>query len=75
MRSDAGAVRVRAHVTEGIHPQAVFLAHGFGARNRRLSLAAGRGANDNDLVTGRGDLAAGSAATGETIVSVARAEG
>ncbi len=73
VRSDVGEVRVRAHVTEGIHPQAVFLAHGFGTRNAAQRLAAGFGANDNDLIVDRLDAAAASAASCETIVRVAKA--
>ncbi len=73
VRSEVGEVRVRAHVTEGIHPQAVFLAHGYGTRNVAQRLAAGCGVNDNDLVVDRLDAAAASAATCETIVRVAKA--
>ncbi|MHB1006100.1 MAG: molybdopterin-containing oxidoreductase family protein [Chloroflexota bacterium] len=73
VRSEAGLVTVRAHLTETIHPQAVFLVHGFGARNPRLHLAAGCGVNDNQLVVDRIDGTSASAASSETIVTVAKA--
>lgn len=42
---------VRLKVTEGIHPECVYMVHGFGQRSRLLSRAGGRGASDTDLMT------------------------
>ncbi|MGA7983197.1 MAG: molybdopterin-dependent oxidoreductase [Chromatiaceae bacterium] len=43
--------RVRVRVTERIGPDAVYLVHGFGHRDRRLRLADGVGASDTVLIT------------------------
>lgn len=73
VRSEVGEVRVKAHVTEGIHPQAVLLMHGYGTRARAQRRAFGRRVNDNDLIVDRsGDMGV-SAASCETIVQVLRA--
>ena len=71
--SDAGEVRLRVQVTEGIHPQAAFLAHGYGTRNPAQRLAVGCGVNDNDLVVDHAEIATVGAATCETIVRVVKA--
>jgi thiosulfate reductase / polysulfide reductase chain A len=51
--SRVGAIELPAHVTEEVRPDCVMVAHGFGHRSRDLSLAAGRGARDADLVPDR----------------------
>lgn len=38
-------------VTERIHPQAVYVVHGFGRQPRGMRVAHGRGIDDNELVT------------------------
>ncbi len=38
-------------VTQRIHPEAVYLVHGYGRKPRGLSFARGRGIDDNELVT------------------------
>ncbi|MDX1336008.1 MAG: molybdopterin-dependent oxidoreductase, partial [Gammaproteobacteria bacterium] len=43
--------RVRARVTERIRPDSVYLPHGFGHTDKRLSLAYGKGADDSALMT------------------------
>ena len=72
VRSEAGELRVRATVTEGLHPQAVFLLHGYGTRARAQRQAFARGVNDNDLVVNRSGSGGLAAASCETIVTVAR---
>ena len=42
---------VRLKVTEGIHPECVYMVHGFGQRSKMLSRAGGRGASDTDLMS------------------------
>lgn len=42
---------VRVKVTEGIRPDCVYLVHGFGHTDGRLSLAVRRGASDNALMS------------------------
>ncbi|HSM27841.1 MAG TPA: nitrate reductase, partial [Thioalkalivibrio sp.] len=43
--------RVRVRVTERIRPDSVYIVHGFGHTDDRQRLAAGRGADDNGLMT------------------------
>jgi thiosulfate reductase/polysulfide reductase chain A len=42
---------VRVHITERTAPDAVFMAHGFGSRSRKLHLTYGVGADDSELMT------------------------
>ena len=43
--------RVKVNVTDRIRQDCVYMAHGFGREDRRLSKAFGRGASDNHLLT------------------------
>ncbi|MDP2936926.1 MAG: molybdopterin-dependent oxidoreductase [Dehalococcoidia bacterium] len=70
--SAAGEVRIQAHVTHGIHAEAVFMVHGFGHNVRAQRLAYHKGVNDNTLISDAREPVAGGAATGETIVRVRR---
>lgn len=70
--SDIGEVRVKARLTEGIHPEAVWLSHGFGHGARTVKLSLGKGADDNALVRSRAEPIAGGASLAETIVTVTR---
>jgi thiosulfate reductase / polysulfide reductase chain A len=42
---------VKVRLTERIRWDSVYMVHGFGHRDKKLSLAYGRGANDSDLIT------------------------
>ncbi len=42
---------VKVRVTERIRWDSVYMVHGFGHHDKKLSLAYGRGANDSDLIT------------------------
>ncbi len=44
--------RIKAFVTEFIHPEAVFMVHGFGHRLPCESRAFGKGVADNELMPG-----------------------
>jgi len=68
--SEVGKVRVKARVTEGIHPEAVFLAHGFGCLVPVKRLAYNRGANDSMLIPIMAAPISGAAAQCETLVTV-----
>lgn len=72
VKSEIGQVRVKAKLTEGIHPEAVWLAHGYGHSVANQKLSFGKGANDNLLVGVRAEPMAGGAALAETIVTVRR---
>jgi thiosulfate reductase/polysulfide reductase chain A len=70
--SEVGEVRVRAKLTEGIHPEVVWLSHGYGHGVKSHKLSYGKGVNDNLLVGVRAEPIAGGAALAETIVTVRR---
>jgi thiosulfate reductase/polysulfide reductase chain A len=72
VKSDIGEVRVRAQLTEGIHPEAVWLAHGYGHGVASAKVSYGKGANDNLLIGVRAEPIAGGASLAETIVTVSR---
>ncbi len=42
---------LKVRVTERIRPDSVYMIHGFGHSNKRLSRAHGRGASDSELIT------------------------
>ncbi|MFN7935639.1 MAG: molybdopterin-dependent oxidoreductase [Bryobacteraceae bacterium] len=50
IRSRVGAIELPAQVTERLRPDCVMVAHGFGHRSKRLSLAGGQGVRDGDIV-------------------------
>jgi thiosulfate reductase/polysulfide reductase chain A len=50
-RDSVLSLPVRLKVTEGIRPDCIYLVHGFGHTDGRLSLAARRGASDNALMS------------------------
>ncbi|MBE3580637.1 MAG: molybdopterin-dependent oxidoreductase [Thermoanaerobacteraceae bacterium] len=68
--SEVGKVTVKARVTEGIHPEAVFLAHGFGCGVPLRRLAYNRGANGSLLIPIRVAPISGVTAQCETLVTV-----
>jgi len=70
--------RLRAFVTEFIHPECVFTIHGFGHTLQVESRAFGRGVSDSELMPGGfacWDKAGGAVAMQENYVTVRRAEG
>jgi thiosulfate reductase / polysulfide reductase chain A len=70
VRSPIAEVRLKAWVTDRIRPDCVHLPHGFGQTSPGLTLAAGAGASDQDLIEPRWDRISGNAALHETFVSV-----
>jgi len=69
--------QLRAFVTEFIHPECVFMVHGFGHTLQVESRALGRGVSDNELMPGgfgRWDKAGGAVAMQENYVSVRRVD-
>jgi thiosulfate reductase/polysulfide reductase chain A len=71
--SRVGKVKVKARVTEGIHPEAVFLAHGFGCGVPLRKLAYNKGANDSALIPIITAPVSGAAAQCETLVTARKA--
>ena len=52
MSSGSHSGRIKAKLTEFIHPEAVFMVHGFGHRLPAETLAYGKGILDNDFMPG-----------------------
>lgn len=50
VRSRAGEVVGRAHLTETVRPDVIAVPHGFGHKSPWLSVAGGKGFTDNDLI-------------------------
>ena len=71
--SSAGAVRIRAKVTQEIRPDCVFMLHGFGKKSRWQKLAYNVGACDAEVLETAWDKVSGNAAFHETFVRVAKA--
>jgi len=68
--SQRGSGRLRAAVTDLIHPEAVFLLHGFGHEAGRASRCAGKGISDAVLQENVSDEIGGSPAFHSTFVTV-----
>ena len=62
--------RLRAHVTEMIHPECVFMLHGFGHQAKRAERCYNRGVSDAALQENVYDKVGGSPAYHDTFVSV-----
>jgi len=76
VRRNGHAEQIRAKVTELIHPEAVFVVHGFGHRLPPESRAFGKGLADNRFMQGtldRWDPAGGGLALQESFVTVRKA--
>jgi thiosulfate reductase/polysulfide reductase chain A len=76
--SGAGSAWIKAKVTDFIHPEAVFMVHGFGHALPVESRAFGRGVSDNALMPGGleiWDRAGGGLAMQEHFVTVRKAGG
>jgi thiosulfate reductase/polysulfide reductase chain A len=68
--SSRGAGRIRAHVTDFIHPEAVFMLHGFGHQARHATRSFQRGLADGLLEENVSDMIGGSPALHHTFVKV-----
>mgnify|MGYP001767653491 CR=1 FL=1 len=75
VRSDIGAVVLRARVTQEIRPDCVFMLHGFGKKSKAQRLAFNVGACDADLLCSNVDEVSGNAAFHETFVRVRKVDG
>jgi len=70
--SEQGKGRIRALVTDLIHPETVFMLHGFGHEAKLASRSYNRGVNDGLLMKNVSDKIGGSPALHETFVTVNR---
>ena len=73
VESAAGRVKTRAHVTERIRPDCVYMTPGFGHLSKGLRTAYGAGASDSDLHLTFTDPITGSQALSQTMVKVTKA--
>ncbi len=68
--SPRGSGRVNAYVTDLIHPEGVFLLHGFGHQSERAARSRGKGLSDATLQENVSDEIGGSPAFHHTFVTV-----
>lgn len=68
--SKCGSGRVKAFVTDLIHPEALFILHGFGHESRRAGRSYNRGVSDSLLQENIYDKVGGSPAYHDTFVTV-----
>ena len=68
--STAGSGNIKAHVTDLIHPQAVFMLHGFGHQARTASRSFNKGLADGLIQENVSDMIGGSPALHHTIVNL-----
>jgi thiosulfate reductase/polysulfide reductase chain A len=71
VKSKCGNGRIKAFVTDMIHPEAVFLLHGFGHKATRAVRSYNKGLSDSALQENISDRIGGSPAYHDTFVSVA----
>ena len=71
--SSRGSGKIKAFVTELIHPEAAFMLHGFGHQAQRATRSFGKGLADSVLQENVTDRVGGSPAFHHTFVSVKRA--
>jgi thiosulfate reductase/polysulfide reductase chain A len=71
--SAAGAVTIKAKVTEGIREDCVWMTQGFGHRSMGLKTAYGMGASDSDVHLTVTDPVSGGQALSQTFVTVEKA--
>jgi thiosulfate reductase/polysulfide reductase chain A len=74
VESTAGAVRLKALVTEGIRPDCVYMTPGFGHLSKGTRASYAQGASDSDLHLTFTDPASGGQALTQTFVTVRKAQ-
>lgn len=72
--SSVGSGTIRAFVTDFIHPEAVFMVHGFGHEAKTASRCFNKGLDDNVLQENLTDWVGGSPALHDTFVTVKRVQ-
>lgn len=70
IKSAVGSARIKAKVTDFIHPEAVFMLHGFGKTVPAQSRIFRKGADDSALQENISDMVGGSPAYDHTLVQV-----
>ncbi|NNG01700.1 MAG: molybdopterin-dependent oxidoreductase [Desulfobacteraceae bacterium] len=69
--SSRGSGKIRAHVTDLIHPDTIFMLHGFGHKAKLAERSFNRGVSDSELQENITDKVGGSPALHETFVTIA----
>jgi len=72
--SSFGSGEINAFVTDLIHPESVFMVHGFGQKNKKAARAFGKGLSDAELQENISDRVGGSPAYHHTFVTVEKIE-
>ena len=72
--SSFGSGEINAFVTDLIHPESVFMVHGFGQKNKKAARAFGKGLSDAELQENISDRVGGSPAYHHTFVTVEKTE-
>jgi len=68
--SNRGSGTIKAMATDLIHPEAVFMLHGFGHEAKKASRSYNKGLNDSVLMENISDMIGGSPALHDTFVTV-----
>jgi thiosulfate reductase/polysulfide reductase chain A len=68
--STAGSGSIKAHVTDLIHPEAVFMLHGFGHEAGAASRSFNKGLADGQIIENVSDMIGGSPAFHHTLVNL-----
>jgi thiosulfate reductase/polysulfide reductase chain A len=68
--SKVGTGKTKAYVSDLIHPEALFILHGFGHENKLARRSFARGVSDSVLQENVSDMVGGSPGFHETIVSI-----
>ncbi len=70
IESQRGSGRIKAYVTDLIHPETVFMLHGFGHEAKWATRCFNKGVSDSALQENISDLVGGSPALHDTFVSI-----
>jgi thiosulfate reductase/polysulfide reductase chain A len=70
VKSNIGAVQIKAYPTEKIAPNQIFMLHGFGGNSEGMEIAYGNGANDALLIEDKIEPVYGAAVMHETNVEI-----
>ncbi|WP_282432623.1 hypothetical protein [Desulfitobacterium hafniense] len=72
MSSDITSKQVQVHITEGLHPECVWLPSTYGTFSEKLELGYGQGVNYNDFIPARIDKKTGHVMGQECIVTITK---
>ena len=70
VKSSIGEIKILAYPTNKIHPQVVWLSHGFNSQNKAMSNSYNIGANDNEIIEDKFEKIYGCAIMHDTDVTI-----